>query len=269
MCIRDSIKGQRDYVNCSVTDGAEGPECGGSSTSPMGRFRPFDIDGNSLGDHTIGGPNGDQFVPGFPVFNYNPYNHLQRPDTKWNAGAFANYEINKHFDVYMEVMYMANYTDAQIAPSGNFNDATQINCDNPMLSPQQYDLVCVQGGYGPTDIADSWILRRNLEGTPRSNALGHQNSRLVGGLRGEINDEWSYDFYYLRAENNSTDTYNNDLSITRVQNALDIIEDPDNPGEWICRSGDTGCVPWNIFTNGGTGMVVDDYRDGVTQEALD
>ena len=261
-------KGARDYVNCSVSDGATGPECGGSSTSPMGRFRPFDIDGNSMGDHTIGA-DGHSFVPGFPIFNYGPYNHIQRPDEKFNAGAFANYEINKHFDVYMEVMYMNNYTDAQIAPSGNFNVYTQINCDNPMLSDQQYQLVCVDGGYGPTDIADSWILRRNVEGIGRTNQLGHNNIRLLGGLRGELNDEWSYDFYWLRAMNNSNDSYVNDLSIQRVGNALDVIEDPDT-GEWVCRSGSgDGCVPWNIFRNDGTGMVVDDYRLGVTQEAID
>ena len=68
--------------------------------------------------------------------------HIQRPDEKFNAGAFANYEINKHFDVYMEVMYMNNYTDAQIAPSANFAVYNRINCDNPMLSQQQWETVC-------------------------------------------------------------------------------------------------------------------------------
>ncbi len=262
-------KGARDYLNCSVAAGDDGPFCGGSSTSPMGRFRPFTAAGASQGDYTIGGPNGDQFISGFPVFNYGPYNHIQRPDTKWNAGAFANYEINKHFDVYMEVMYMNNNTDAQIAPSGNFNVVTQINCDNPMLSDQQRDLICVQGGYGPTDIADMWILRRNVEGAPRSNEIGHSNIRMLGGVRGEINDEWNYDFYYMHGQNNQYDSYNNDLNITRIGYALDVIEDPDT-GEWVCRNdAENGCVPWNIFTNNGSGVAVDNYRDGATTEAID
>jgi len=117
-------KGARDYVNCSVSDGPDGPECGGSSTSAQRRFRIYNRDGSLNGDYVLGwesaGSDGHSFVPrNGEVFNYGPYNHFQRPETKYNAGAFANYEINKHFDVYMEVMYMNNYTDAQIAPSGN------------------------------------------------------------------------------------------------------------------------------------------------------
>jgi len=262
-------KGDRDYLNCAVAAGDEGPQCGGSSTSPMGRFRPFTRDGASQGDHTIGGPGGNELVPGFPIFNYGPYNYIQRPDTKWNSGAFANYEINKHFDVYMEVMYMNNYTDAQIAPSGNFNSYIQINCDNPMLSEQQHDLICVQGGYANDETADMWILRRNVEGAPRSNALGHSNIRMLGGVRGEISDEWNYDFYYMHGQSNAYNSYNNDLNVNRIGNALTIIEDPDT-GEWVCASGsDDGCVPWNIFTNSGTAATVDDFHNGVTQEAID
>jgi len=265
-------KGQRDYLNCAVAAGDEGPECGGSSTSPMGRFRPFthpDQGSQSQGDHTIGGANGNEFVEGFPIFNYGPYNYIQRPDTKWNAGAFANYEINKHFDVYMEVMYMNNHTDAQIAPSGNFNSYIQINCDNPMLSEQQHNLICVDGGYANDETADMWILRRNVEGAPRSNELGHANIRMLGGLRGEINDEWNYDFYYMHGQNNAYDSYNNDLNVQRIGNALTIIEDPET-GEWVCANdADNGCVPWNIFTNSGTAAVVDDFHNGVTQEAID
>jgi outer membrane receptor protein involved in Fe transport len=269
-------KGQRDYLNCSVAATDDGPACGGSSTSPMGRFRPFtrfDPDtgegGDSLGDHTIGGPNGNQMVPGFPIFNYGPYNYIQRPDTKWNAGAFGNYEINKHFDVYMEVMYMNNGTESKIAPSGNFNSYIQINCDNPMLSAQQHELICAQGGYANDETADMWILRRNVEGIGRTNDLGRSNIRLLGGLRGEINDEWNYDFYYLHGQSNAYNSYNNDLNSNRIGNALTIIEDPDT-GEWVCASGaDDGCVPWNIFTNSGTAATVDDFHNGVTQEAID
>ena len=59
------------------------------------------------------------------------------------------------------------------------------------------------------------------------------------------------------------------INIVGLSNALDVIEDPDT-GEWVCRNdAENGCVPWNIFTNGGTGQYVDDYRDGVNQEAID
>ena len=114
-------------------------------------------------------------------------------------------------------------------------------------------------GYGPTDeYANVFILRRNVEGAPRTNQLGHTNIRMIGGLRGDINDAWSYDFYWLQGPEQLQDSYVNDLSVERIGNALDVIEDPDT-GEWVCRSGsDDGCVPWNIFQEG-----------AVTQEAVD
>jgi outer membrane receptor protein involved in Fe transport len=249
------LKGDRDYVNCAVNAGSDGPGCGGSSTVPMGRFVPFDADGARIGDYVLHwaseGGDGHSFRPRTgDVYNYAPWNHLQRPDEKWNAGTFAHYTINDHFEPYIEAMFMTNFTDAQIAPSGNFNRVTAINCDNPMLSEQQWNIVCGPGtGYGPEDVAFSWILRRNVEGGNRTNQIGHDNYRLVAGMRGDINDEWSYDLYYLNAQNNQFESYINDLNVGRIANALDVIGDRDDPSTWACRSGGD-CVPWNIFQEG-------------------
>ena len=48
-------------------------------------------------------------------------------------------------------------------------------------------------------------------------------------------------------------TYYEDLLLTHVENALDVVSDPDS-GEPVCRSAlngnDTTCVPWNIFESG-------------------
>ena len=204
------------------------------------------------------GGDGHSFRPrNREVFNFGPYNHIQRPDEKWNAGGFAHYTINDNFEPYLEIMFMSDYTDAQIAPSGSFATINRINCDNPMLSDQQRDLICTQAGYGPDDYANVRVLRRNVEGPPRSNQIGHTNFRLVGGLRGDIGGSWRYDFYGLHAENNAQFSYVNDLNVQRMRNAVDVIVDPDT-GEWVCRSGDPGCAPWNIFQEG-----------AVTQEAID
>ncbi len=151
--IESLTKSARDYFNCSVGAGNDGPECYGSSATGRGTFISWAADGiTQLGIYTLNlqeeGGDGHSFRPWTGErFNYGPYNHIQRPDEKWNAGAFANYEINEHFDVYMEIMYMNDYTDAQIAPSGNFTRVYLINCDNPMLSPQQHQIICVDAGY--------------------------------------------------------------------------------------------------------------------------
>jgi len=253
--IDELVKGSRDYLNCAPTHSSTGPACGGSATTPWGTF--FTDEGTYMIGPTSEGYDGHSFNEwDGRRFNYGPTNHVQRPDEKWNAGAFVNYEINKHFDVYLEVMYMNNHTEAQIAPSGNFWNTDFVNCDNPMLSEQQHALICTDP-QGPEGYANVGILRRNIEGAPRSNTLGHVNIRLVAGMRGAISDNWNYDLYYLKGQNNSYDSYNNDLSIQRVTNAIDVIEDPDT-GEWVCRTDQANCVPWNIFQEG-----------GVTQDAID
>jgi len=155
---------------------------------------------------------------------------------------------------------MNDYTDAQIAPSGNFGKIHWLNCDNPMLSPQQHDILCVQGGYADDEYAEVYMYRRNVEGAPRSSQIGHTNMREVAGLRGDIADAWDYDLYWLRAESNLQNSFINDFSVERTGHALDVIEDPDT-GEWVCRNEQAranGCVPWNIFQEG-----------AVTQEAID
>jgi iron complex outermembrane receptor protein len=261
--VNSLLKSERDYTNCSPGRGSTGPACSGSSTTPRGRFIAFDPDFGFGGDYVLTlaeeGGDGHSFRPRTgEVFNYGPFNHMQRPDQKWSAGGFANFEINDNFDVYTEVMFMDDYSEAQIAPTGNFGRTEVINCDNPMMSEQQRDLVCTSLGYGPTDLANLTILRRNLEGDPRTDLLRHTSWRMVAGMRGDINDYWSYDLYGLYAEVNSPQGYANDFHKNRILDSILIYENPDT-GAWECAPGAAaGCVPWNIFTEG-----------GVTQEALE
>jgi outer membrane receptor protein involved in Fe transport len=258
------LKSERDYLACAPGLGDEGPVCSGSSTAAAGRFMSYRADGSSNGSWTLDETTGNTFRPYVgttDAFNYGPYNHMQRPDEKWAAGGFMNYKFNDSVDVYAEVMFMDDYTEAQIAPSGSFlgSGVMQINCDNPMMSEQQRDILCTQAGYGPTDYATVIVGRRSVESGGRVNVFRHTSWRLVAGVRGDLSDAWSYDFYALTAETSAPQEYQGDFDSRRLANATDIIVDPEDPSSWVCRSGsDDGCVPWNIFSAG-----------GVTQEALD
>ncbi len=256
------LKNRRDYTNCSVTGlSVSGNACSGSSTIPLGRFQVFDPKFNKVGDYTLDskGPGNTfrNFTRSTDLFNFAVYNYMQRPDTRWGGGAFLNYDFNRHAQAYASVMLMDDNTDAQIAPSGDFFSTTQLNCDNPMLSADQRDKICTKNGYGPHDMANVFIGRRNVEGAGRVDLLSHQAYRLLGGTKGEINKAWSYDVYGLHAETRVPEMYANDLDSTRLQDALIVDGDPKDPSTWHCRSGNTGCVPWNIFKIG-----------GVTKEAL-
>ena len=201
-------KDARDYTNCSVSGlGATGPACGGSGTWQNGRFLVLRPNGTTAGDYVldVNSPGGDEFRRrvSTDVYNFAPSNFMQRPDTRWIAGGAVNYEWNRAAEAYVDVMFMDDYTDAQIAPSGNFGNTAQLNCDNPMLSAQQRQLLCTDAGYGPNDMAEVYIYRRNVEGGGRVNQLRHTSFRFSGGVKGEINPTWNYDVYGLLAQVNS------------------------------------------------------------------
>jgi iron complex outermembrane receptor protein len=250
-------KDQRDYTNCSVGSlGSNGPACGGSSTWQYGRF--ITDSGDFVLDPTTG--NNDTFRPrqGSDVFNYAPYNYMQRNDTRWAGGAFAHYTVSPSFEPYAEVQFMADRTDAQIAPSGDFGNTGVINCDNPMMSDQERNLICTQNGYGPNDYAGLVLLRRNVEGGNRTDQLQHTNWRALLGVRGDINPSWHYDVYGLNASVSAPESYVNDLSIAHIENALDVVGTPGDPSTWQCRSGGD-CVPWDVFKIGGVTRAATDY----------
>jgi outer membrane receptor protein involved in Fe transport len=183
---------------------------------------------------------------------------MQRPDRKYSAGSFVNYEFNEHVDVYGEVMFMDDYSRAQIAPSANFGSTDQVNCDNPMLSDQQRELLCGQFGLGPDDYANVIIGRRSVETGPRTSVLRHTNWRLLAGVRGDINDQWSYDLYGMYAEVAFPEEYIGDLNVASMINAIDVIGDPDDPSTWQCRVGGN-CAPWNIFQENSVSQEGADY----------
>ncbi len=88
-------------------------------------------------------------------FNYGPLNYLQRPDVRYDGGFFGHYQVSPMLDVYSNFMFADDHTLAQIAPSGAFLASgpahfpgtvspgyVQVNCDNPLMTAQQNQLLC-------------------------------------------------------------------------------------------------------------------------------
>lgn len=257
-------QGDRDFSYCGYT-ASSGGSCGGSSTSAAGRFRRTQNVGTT---RPVYAPTGDSFTPNPSEpgtfrpyvsardgFNFNPYNYFQRPDERWTVGAFADYEINDSFKPYLEVMFMDDRTTAQIAPSGAFFGTADyfINCNNALMSAAQQTAFCGANAGTPT-MQSIYIGRRNVEGGGRVSDLRHTDYRIVAGMKGDLSSVWSYDVYgqFWRAILN--DRYENDFSIRKIGNALNVVNDP-NTGKPVCASvltgTDTSCVPWNIWAAGG------------------
>lgn len=284
------LQSTRDYSFCALAGVPESQipttgtpfACAGSFTSATGTFLQYDPVFDDLTQSWVAGGftdfwevQGDEFVTGYTTFNFNPYNYFQRPDERYNLGAFADYEITPAFKPYAELMFMDDTTDALIAPSGNFGNTTFLACDNALLTDAQRERLCVSGPFGPkTTFVDSlngmenveqalvYVLRRNVEGGGRRDVLNHDAWRIVGGMRGDVARGISYDAYYQRGRTRRNEHYLNDFSITRLGRAIDAVAvldgeivAPGTPGaQIVCRAAFTGvdpnCVPWNIFQAG-------------------
>ena len=130
-----------DYASCSLGgQNAAGDSftCGGSGTSYPGQFTDFANYAYTLDANNNFVP----YVGSRDAYNFGPLNYYQRPDERYNLGAFAHYQVNDKIEAFAQLMFNDYQSVAQIAPSGNFGNTATINCDNPLLSTQQRGLIC-------------------------------------------------------------------------------------------------------------------------------
>lgn len=273
------LQSNRDYSACTVQNAnATVLQCGGSSTSAPGNALIFEDGGTSSTFYQIG-PN-RTLIPGRTRYNFAPTNYYQRPDERYSAGFFADYEISDAIKPYMEFMFMDDRSIAQIAPSGNFGNTLTINCDNPTMSAQALATVCnpsnlVTGFLGsfpltsvtnPDSSASAvnfidpttggaynraffQLLRRNVEGGPRQADLQHTSYRSTIGVKGDISPVWSYDAYYQYGRTVYAQTYSNEFSLSRLTNAMDVVQGPNGPICRVTRAGaDPNCAPYDLFS---------------------
>jgi outer membrane receptor protein involved in Fe transport len=281
------LQGDYDISACALSGGTS--RCGGSSTIPPGRWADFGLYG-ALGFVNVD-PSvtrldlkvfGNEFVPrDGQTFNYNPTNFFQRPDKRTNTGFFGKYELTDNVEAYASLRIMESESNAQIAFSGTFGNITRLPCYNAFLSEQQYDTVCgdwtgMGGDHAPNftsaaealgyiasldqavaagDIIDYgaplYSLKRNVEGNPRQSIFKYTNAVTEIGLRGDINDDWRFDISYQNAEVDYQNEYRNDLSVTAINRAVDVVNINGVPTCVSALNGsDSACIPYNLFQGG-------------------
>ncbi|MBP6580096.1 MAG: TonB-dependent receptor plug domain-containing protein, partial [Sphingorhabdus sp.] len=248
-----------DYSICTLnpsgqnTGGVADFFCGGSGTPAVTRIGGISAANAALAglptasSYTITSTGARPFVSS-DQFNFAPANYFRRPSTRYTAGVFADYEISENFNPYLDVMFMDYSTEAQIAPSGAFFGPRTVNCDNPFLTagnPTIGRAICGTnlGVAGTT--ATALIGKRNVEGGNRFNDIGFNQFRVITGIKGEITDNWSYDLYGQFGQIKAANTYRNDVSSARINDALRVGGTLANP---VCLSGNAACVPYNVFS---------------------
>ena len=216
-------------------------------------------------------------APYYQSYNYAYTHYLQRIDERYTAGFFGHLKFNDHAEAYTEFMFMDDNTRGNFAPAGLFLGAGFATSGSPAVRDGEFYTNCGVGGYGnsgmnpyltasefgtlcapgspyttlpggtvpaPGDV-QLFIARRNIEGGPRSDTYVHTTFRGVFGVRGEITTDWNYDTSVTYGLTRSSDYHNNDVSASNAQNALLAVMGPN--GVPVCRGGQTGCVPWNVF----------------------
>ena len=245
------LQGSRDYSSCAL-NGA-GNVCGGSANTPNPHFDIFPVvDGEVDYKQEFWGylnPNGQGFIEddGYR-YNYAPVNHFLRPNERFTLGSFIDYEINEHFRPYLEFSFMHNRTAGQIAESGTFfNEEFLMDYNNPLLSDLQKQQLQELFGQTGSDQFVAYIGKRNVEGGPRADNLEHTSYRILTGMEGEINDNWTYDVSYNYSATTSSSVYKNDLLAPKIGPRVGAVGTS-------CEEAD-GCLYYNVFE-----------LDGVTPE---
>jgi outer membrane receptor protein involved in Fe transport len=238
------------------------------------------------------------------------------PDVKrYSVNLIGHYEISPALVPFIEAKY--SRTDAFGSQSGPFfnqgtgtieNSATTLGynrerfrLDNPFLSTQARTLITQQilaAGVDPnststtpaaltaaqrTQIANGSFrvaLRRNyLELGVRDELFQRETYRLVGGIRGDFNDDWNYELSLNYGKHKEFNEITNNVSRQRFLLAIDTTRNA--AGQIVCRSQvdptatgvDRGnglipsqlaadvaaCVPLNPFGDGNISQAAKDY----------
>ena len=222
-------------------------------------------------------------------FNFNPYNWYQTPQEKWGGVALANFEINEHAEVYGKLIFSSTEVNQQIAPSGIFSQPYWTPLANPYIGTQARQTLIDYGNTGrvPTtpggvapirtgvnwrdlnsngvvDTPDDLLLtygRRTLELGPRSSSYSSDLLQMIGGIRGDITGDWTYDVSYSYGKSDRTQV---DAGYTNVQN---IANQVDAVSTTRCRGNQPGCVPIDLF--GGFGTITPEMASYARATALE
>lgn len=280
----------RDFSSCQLQGQTHGLPytCLLDPTTPGGQFVPYDATGTTPGTpYTLAGAS--TLRPFGPADAYNPalFQTLQRPDTRYTAGLFAQWRMNEHLQTYLEAQFTHDATTLRSEPAGTTATGYSIvgsdpgslasaaaglmpfsiACGNPLLSASEVSVLCTQNGLGAADTATVGIGRRNVEQGPLQDSFRHTSYRLVLGGRGEITEGWSYDGSVNYGKVTAHEQVSNDVSVVRLGRALDVISVNGTP---TCRAvldgSDPGCQPYNLWTLGGVTPAAARYISGTAAQ---
>ena len=262
---RESLfQGDRDFSSVALAERGGELVPGGSSGIPGTRI----FGGPTLNTGANAGSSLGRFLPdgsgaaytGADAFNYAPDNFLQLPQERLTMNAFSHFYINDETRIYSELSFIRNEVPQELAPTPAFTTIT-VNPNSAFFGADVQDALLSSGDVYLADPLDPnsqqqydmFVGRRMVENGSRQSIDTRDAMRILVGIDGYINDDWSYDVYYSRSQLDHTTLLNNDVAASRFKQALLVTDDGT-----ACQDTSGGCVPLNIFGEG-----------NITDEAID
>lgn len=207
-------------------------------------------------------PNGENTYS----YNFEPWNNLVIPQSRFNMGANLTYAITDKVEAYSRIM-LTNYNSSiQLAPSpaptgkNSALDGLSNEFFIPVTSP------FVQGNAGVLALANSrtgdnvllpgsgaaepLLFRyRFLSNGPRVESYERDVYQYLLGVKGDITDNWKFDVYGAHGKYNEQLNQDGNVAVPKVQTLLQAADG----GASLCEGG------FNPFGFGGLSAECADY----------
>jgi len=249
---QNSSTGVGGPLSASGSSGVPGTRVFGGPTLPNGQ---------TLGIFNQDGSGRAWQEPG-DRFNYAPDNYIQLPQERYMMSGFSHYDLTETTRAFAEFTFVHNEVPQELAPTPAFLPSLEVNPDSPFFGADVQAALngnrSDTNGDGIVDGSDNaflpYIGRRMVENGSRQSVDTRQGYRLLVGLDGEINDNWSYNAYASRSHLRNDSFLNNDVSDSRFRQAVLVNDDGAS-----CQVTAGGCAPLNIFGAGNISAAAIDY----------
>ncbi|WP_108946146.1 TonB-dependent receptor [Shewanella halifaxensis] len=222
----EASQADRDFSDCPIAEKGEPGSielfCAGSAYSEGGH-----IWGENGADLSGRGGEYHEFTDA-DRYNYAKDSFLSTPMERINLSMAGTYELSDSILFFSEAMYSKRWSDQQMAPQPIWNSAPWI------YQPKS------AGGWMTDDLLP-WVEdgeevsygRRMVESGSRDFSQVVDTVRVVVGLEGEFENEWTWDVSYNKGKNDSVDTLANLHNIGSINDAVLAEEfDPFLQSSW-------------------------------------
>ncbi|GIU50600.1 TonB-dependent receptor [Shewanella sairae] len=222
----DASQADRDFSDCPIAEKGEAGNkelfCAGSSYSEGGH-----IWGANGADLSGRGGEYHEFTDA-DRYNYSKDSFLSTPMERINLSMAGTYELSDSVMFFSEAMYSKRWSDQQMAPQPIWNSSPWV------YQPKS------AGGWMTDDLLP-WVAdgeevsygRRMVESGSRDFSQVVDTVRVVVGLEGEFENEWTWDVSYNKGKNDSVDTLANLHNIGSINDAVLAEEfDPFLQSSW-------------------------------------